>query len=39
MTLSNVNLKSVQFSSVSIFRETKHVNTKIISHVIITQGS
>ena len=26
-------------SLVSIFRETKHANTEIISHVIITQGS
>ena len=25
--------------SVSIFRETKHANTKNTSHVIITQGS
>ena len=30
---------TVQFSSVSIFRETKHVNTNNVSHVIITQGS
>ena len=37
--LGFLKIRGLEFSSVSIFRETKHVNTKNISHVIMTQGS
>ena len=39
MTICSAEFLTRKSQSVSIFRETKHANTKNISHVIITQGS